>query len=261
MNIKRRLNLITPLFLLGLILLSGCGKKTKEPEELSFDELKQRVSSCLGGKKSESAIVYLEQLIAQYPENQEVYTYKFILADLYLKIGRLEEAYNLYKHYTEMYPSEDRSEEAHYKSILSKFYQTLKVSKDCDSSDTTRTVNRCKTYLANNSYAKYRDDVRDIKYTCERRLIDKEIYVFNTYLRRKKFKSAENRINYIRKNFLEDHPNLEAHVLFLESKLAHKKKDPVLAKKKAGDLLENHPESPFTKMANNLIAPKKRFTL
>ena len=135
----------------SLLFLCGCGKRSKEPEQMSFEELKTKAMTALEGKKSENAIRYLEQLIVQYPENQDIFEYKLILADLYLKIGQLDSAYKLYKNYTKLYPSEVKTEYAHYKSILTKFYQTLKVSRDCDEQDTHKTLKQCKAYLDNSN--------------------------------------------------------------------------------------------------------------
>lgn len=240
-------------------LIGGCGKQVKNPEEMSFAELKGHALASIGKNKDENAIVYLERLVCEYPEHQDIFEYKFILADLYLKVGRLDAAYKLYKNYTKLYPSEARAEESHYKSILSKFYQTLKISKDCDDSDTHTTLKQCKAYLSNTLFHKYRDDVRDIQYTCERRLVDKEVYVFNTYLRRKKFQSAQNRIEYLKNNFLAKMPTLEAQILYLESKLAYKKKDQGVVKQKIERLFEKYPESRFTKMAHSMVSSKKIF--
>jgi outer membrane assembly lipoprotein YfiO len=248
------------MILSGMVIVfafGGCAKHEKQPTEMSFNELKNKALALVEKKKGEDAIEYLERLISQYPENQDIFEYKFILADLYLKVGRLDAAYRLYKNYTQLYPSEVKVEEAHYKSILSKFYQTLKVNKKCDETDAQKTLEQCKDYLSNDSYKKYRTDVRDIQFTCERRLIDKEVYVFNTYLRRKKFQSAQNRVDYLRTEFLKKHPSLEAQILYLEVQLAQKKKDDELMKKKIGSLFEKYPESRFTKMAHG-IASKKR---
>lgn len=253
-----RLKNFSLIFVVALVLFAGCSKREKKPENMEFEELRDKATSLVERNRKNQAIVCLEQLIAQYPENQDIFEYKFILADLYLKVGRLEEAYELYKHYTEFYPSEDRAEEAHYKSVLSKFYQTLKISKDCDDTDARNTVKRCEAYLKNDRFGQYKNDVRDIKYTCERRLIDKEIYVFDTYLRRKKFQSAQKRIDYLRTTFLEKHPALEAQILFLEGKLANKQKNGNLAEQKLEELFNKYPESRFTKMAYSMIAGKKK---
>jgi outer membrane assembly lipoprotein YfiO len=247
------------LVLVGVLFFAGCGKAPKHPEHMNFDELKKEAVALIDKKKDGDAIPFLERIIAQYPENQDIFEYKFMLADLYMKTGRLDEAYKLYKHYTKFYPAEVKAEDAHYKSILAKFYQTLKVSKDCDDTETKKALNRCKSYLKTTSYEKHRDEVKDIQYTCERRLIDKEVYVFNTYLKRKKYQSAQNRIEFLRKEYLPKHPQLEAQVLYLESALAHKQKHYDVEKQKVETLFDKFPESRFTKMAQNMITSKRKF--
>jgi len=248
------------LFLFSIsIFIAGCGRRIRKPEDLTLAELKTSAISAVERNRKEEAIAYLEQLISQYPEHQDIFEYKFMLADMYMKVGRLDAAYNLYKHYTELYPSEAKAEEAHYKSILSKFYQTLKVSKDCDDSDTQRAIKQCQAYLSVPLYNAYRNDVKDIRYTCERRLIDKEVYVFNTYMRRKKFQSAKNRIDYLRETFLPKHPTLEAQILYLESLLAQKQKNKKLVDEKVEELFEKFPTSRFTRMAQG-VSSKKKFS-
>ena len=244
---------------ISLALLAGCSKRSKDPSEMSFDELKTQAISAVDRKKNDIAIGYLEQLVAQFPENQDIFEYKFMLADFYMNTGRLEEAYKMYKHYTKFYPSEARAEDAHYKSILAKFYQTMKVSRSCDDSDAQQTMKRCKDYMANSTYAKYRSDIKDIQYTCEARLIDKEVYVFNTYLRRGKVQSAKNRVEYLRTVFLPTNPSLEAQILYLEGKLAQKQDNGEVLKTKVETLFSKHPESQYTKMAQSLLKPTKRF--
>ena len=237
--------------------MSGCAKQQKEPENMSLEELRERITTALDSKKPQYAIEPLEQVILKYPEHQDLAEYKIILADLYLKVGRLEEAYKLFKNYTKYYPSDKRAEESHYKSVLSKFYQTLKLSKNCDDSDTQKTISRCKDYLANQYFTQYKSDIRDIQYTCERRLIDKEIYVFNTYVRKGKFRSAQNRLDYLKEHYLPNHNFLEAQLLFLESKLAKEQKNTELCKEKIEQLANNFPDSQYTRQAQGLLTTKR----
>ena len=240
-------------------LISGCAKQQKEPKNMSLEELREKITTALNSKKSHYAIEPLEQVILKYPEHQDLAEYKIILADLYLKVGRLEEAYKLFKNYTKYYPSDARAEESHYKSVLSKFYQTLKVSKSCDDSDTQKTIKRCKDYLTNSYYAQYKNDIRDIQYTCERRLIDKEIYVFNTYIKKGKFQSAQNRLEYLKENYLPRHNFLEAQLLYLEGRLAKEQKNISLTKEKVEQLANNFPDSQYTKQAQGLLSAKRFF--
>ena len=253
-----RKNVLFSLLVVLAFLLGGCAKKSENSGQPSFDELKNRAIAAMEHKKNEVAILQFEQMLMLYPENQDVFEFKLMLADLYLKTGRLDMAYKLYRNYSKMYPSDIKAEYANYKSILSKFYQTLKVSKDCDDTDAHKTVKRCKNYLGNPVFAQFRDDVRDVQYTCERRLIDKEVYVFNTYVRRGQLQSAKNRIDYLRTTFLPNHPKLAAQLLFMESKVAKRQKDDSLLREKIETLITDYPDSQYTRMAQGLLSSKQR---
>jgi outer membrane protein assembly factor BamD len=245
------------LFIGALFLLGGCGKQQAPKEEMPLEDLKGKVVAELNGKKSERAIEYLEELINRYPENSDIAEYKLMLADLYLKTGSLDAAYELYKNYNKMYPGEQKAEYAMYKAVLSKFYQTLKISHKCDQSDTEKTLKLCHGYLGNPMYHEYRGDVKDIHYTCERRLIDKEVYVFNSYLvqarhRPDRLKSAQNRLKFLKERFLPKHKTLEPQLLYLECKLAQRQNDTRKIQENVESLMHDHNESQFTRMAMGL---------
>ena len=178
-----------------------------------------------------------------------------MLAESYFNTGDLPSAYQMYEHFKDFYPSDKKAEYAFYKSIKSKFYQTLKI--DCDQSETEQTINLCKDYFKNNNYAKYTKDIEDIEYTCHRKLIDKEVYVCNFYLKKGKFKCAKNRIAYIKENYLDKDINLNPRVLYLEAKLAQKEKNKLELSKKIEQLMEEYPESNFTRMAQGLEVSRK----
>jgi len=221
---------------------------------MSFDELKQKTLSSLELKKQELATEYLEKLVAQHPDHENIAEYKLMLADQYFENGNLPSAYQMYDHFSEFYPSDPKSEYANYRSVLSKFYQTLKI--DCDQSDTENTIKLCRNYNSNLLNQTYKSDILDIQRTCERKLIDKEVYVYNFYLKKGKYESAQNRLDYLKVNYLPENPSLEARLLFLESKLAHRQKDNNLVKEKIELLANKYPESQFTRMAQQLVSKK-----
>lgn len=235
--------------LVTLLVTSGCAKKYKTMDEMSFDELRSKAELSAATKKEDTAIECLKHMVAQFPDNANIAQYKLQLADLLLKTGNLDASYRVYKQYRTLYPADEHAEYAHYQSILAKFYQTLKMSKDCDTTETEKAIKLCTKYLDNNSNKNYRTDVKDILTTCESRLIDKEAYIFSTYLRQGKFQSAENRIKYLKENFLAKNQALEPRILYLEYKLAHEQKNQEAAHKKIDALLEKYPESQFTRMA------------
>lgn len=252
-------SLITAGTLASLLVLAGCAKKIRTMDELSFDELRTKTDTALVAKKDDLAIECLKHMIAQNPDNANIASYKLQLADLLLKTGNLEGAYHVYKQYRTLYPADEKAEYAQYQSILSKFYQTLKIHKDCDTTQTQKTIKLCSKYLDNATNKNYRTDVKDIITTCESRLIDKEAYVIGNYMRQGKFQSAENRIAYLKEKFMAKNKALEPRILYLEYKLAHEQKHPVAAQEKIEALLEKYPESQFTRMAAG-IAQKQHTT-
>lgn len=244
-----------------LFVLPQCSKKEKEVQDMNFDELKQKTLAALDKQKNELATECLETLIAQNPDNQNIAEYKLMLADLYFNSGNLPSAYQLYEHYKEFYPSDQKAEFASYRAILSKFYQTLRI--ECDQTDTQQTIKLCDNYIDNVSYQEYEKDIVDIRNTCQRKIIDKEVYVFNQYLkegkkrsgkrREAKFDAARTRLQYLKGTYLEKNPALQARFTFLECKLAQAEKKDEDLKEKIDFLSDQYPESHFTKMAQRLM--------
>ncbi|KKP24187.1 MAG: Outer membrane assembly lipoprotein YfiO [candidate division TM6 bacterium GW2011_GWF2_28_16] len=234
-----------------LFLAPQCAKEEKKVDDLSFEELKQKTLSALKEKKYQEAIKPLEVLVAQHSEKKDLSKYKLMLAESYFNTGDLPSAYQMYANYKEFYPSDKKAEYAYFQSIKSKFYQTLRI--DCDQSDTEQTINLCKDYLKNNNYTEYRKDIEDIEYTCQRKLVDKEVYVYNFYLNKGKLKSAKNRLTYLKENYLNKDEKLTPRILFLEAKLAQKEKNQLELSKKIEQLMDQYPESNFTRMAQSLV--------
>lgn len=236
--------------LLTVILVTSCAKQKKK-EEMSFEELRKKTFACLEKKRNDEAAEYLEQIIAQNPDRSDIARYKLLLAEVYFKTGKYPSAFELYDHYNQFYPADTRAEYAKYRSILSKFYQTLRT--DCDQTQTEETTKLCQEYLDNSSYKKYATDVADINKTCQHKLVDKEVYVFNFYLKQGEYEAAKGRLHHIREAFLNKNPHLEARLLYLESQLAQKQKNLALVKENLEKLSAQFPESQFTPMTQALL--------
>lgn len=254
----KKITFIKVLFSVSLLmLLPNCAKEEKATEDLTFNELKERTLSALKEKNYKDAIQPLETILSQHNEKKELSKYKLMLADSYFHTGNLPSAYQMYSNFKEFYPADKEAEYATYQAIKSDFYQTLNV--DCDQTKTDKTINLCKKYIKNSNYSKYQKDVEDIEYTCQRKLIDKEVYVYNFYLRKGKIKSAKNRLEYLKENFIDIDPSLKARIVYLEAKLAQKEKNDNELAEKIDILNEQYPDSQFTRMAQQLNY-KRKFT-
>jgi outer membrane assembly lipoprotein YfiO len=234
--------------------IAACAKQ-KRKEEMTFEELSRKALACLQKKHRDEAAEYLELIIAQHPDRTDIATYKLLLAEVYFKDGKYPSAFELFDHYNQFYPADARAEYAKYRSILAKFYQTLRA--DCDQTQTAATAALCKEYLAFPAYKKYTNDVYDIKKTCERKLIDKEVYVFNFYLKQGEYEAAKGRLKHLRTNYLSENQALEARLLYLESQLAQKQKNLALVKENIAKLETNYRESPFVPMTQALLTQQR----
>jgi outer membrane protein assembly factor BamD len=239
-----------------LIVLNGCAKQ-KPKEETNDKTLKNQATAFLNKKKYDDATEVLQKIINKYPDHADITTHKLLLADTYFTNGKYLLAFQLYDHYNQYYPANENAEYAKYRSILSKFYQTLKT--DCDQTVTTDTIKLCKEYSSFSTYKKYSQDVNDIQNTCEHKLINKEIYVYNFYLNQGEYKAAYNRIKHLRDTFVSSKKSIEPRLLYLECKLAQKQKHAGQTQKIIEQLVNIYPESQYTQMAQALTA-KNNFT-
>jgi len=239
-----------------LLFLSSCSKEVKK-EDMTLSELSQNAVAALENKKRDKAIEYLEAIMYRFPDHPQIAQYKILLAEQYFKSGRYAESQELYDHYNQFYPSDQRSEYAKYKSILAMYNQTLR--NDCDSTETERTILLCHEYLQNTTYARYQKDVFDIQNTCENKLIDKEIYVFNFYLKRGEVAASRNRLTFLKEKYAEKHPELMPRLLYLECKLAKREKNETVIVKNLDLLKQKYPTSQYTTMAKGLAIKKDYF--
>jgi len=212
----------------------------KTISKMSYDDLIAMAEKQLAAGQKESAIKYYEKALPRCTDMTELKKLTLSLADLHFDSGDLEKAGKLYIEFGNLYPGDSKAEYVDYKAILSNFYLTLDT--DRDQSFTQKTLTLAEKFLDRELYAEFASDVTGIRNKCCEKLVEYEIHVFNHYLTRGSFKSAQNRINYIKKEFLEKLPGIEPRLLTLECKLATRENNLVLAKQKREDLGKRFPE-------------------
>ena len=230
-------------------IICGCSKQ-KSRNELGYEELQKQAYADLTNKNEDSACEYLEEIVTRFSDRQDISQHKLALAETYFKLGKFPSAYELYNNFAQFYPSDENAEYAKYRAVLSKFYQTL--NPNCDQTTTLEATKLCKEYLNTPAYKKYASDILDIQHTCEFKLIDKEVYVFNFYLNQKKYAAAQNRIKSLEKEYLPKNPSLEARILYLKCQLAKKQKKNAEFQQHLEQLLTKFPNSQFTGLAQGI---------
>lgn len=177
-------------------------KIEKEFKSLTFDELELNKNIDVKNKNKENAIRYLERMIAICKDQKKICELRLELADLYFDLQFADKASKIYLEYIKLYPGHVNSEYAYFRAINSIFLKTPIPERD--QSDTKEIVKLAKEFLAKDSYKKYRNEVTWILDQCNDKLLLSEINTFNFYLRRKNFKASENRLAYIKEQYLKN---------------------------------------------------------
>lgn len=235
------------------LMLAQCSKQ-KTKQKMSFNELADKANSLMAKNKNDDAISYLEEIMTRFPDNENIAEYKLTLADLYVKEERHASAHEMFEHYNQFYPSDTKAEYAKYQALLAMNEQTSQT--DCDQTETENTINLCKEYLANPSYTVYRDEVMAIQNKGQKKLVEKEIYVFNFYVKHEQFDAAQNRLKHLKEKYSEL-TEFAPRFLYLECKLAHRQKKNEAVDKALEALIKTYPSSKFTGMATALVTRPK----
>lgn len=214
----------------GILFFGGCAKQQTQSsviEKMSLQELETEVHNAVEQHNTLRAIEHLTQIVNRYGDDFSTPQYRLQLADLHFIYGQetyeddaFKMAHDYYKKFYRCNPSDSKAAYAYYRAILATFYQTNRF--ECDSRLVEKTIKSCRKYLANPAFVHdaHGADVKDILYTCQKRMIDKELYIFNTYLRAGNLKSARSRLDFVRDTYTKELPEIEPRLLFLECKLA-----------------------------------------
>jgi outer membrane protein assembly factor BamD (BamD/ComL family) len=245
--------------LLSVVLLgaTGCMEKKQTKEVLrerksnGMAELLRKRESAIAMKNKDLEAAVLEQLIIQYADNENSKNWRFELGKMYEEMEEYALAYRVYRDYTKLYPSDLNTEAAAFLAINAKYNQTVKMRQECDGSEALKTIKLCKSYLNQPFFQTHQGAVQDIQKTCENRLVNKDVYVFNTYLMQGKLASAKARLDTIKEKYKEAPADVQSQCLFLEYKLAKAENNNQLAKTIHTTLQEQFPNSTAEKMASS----------
>lgn len=240
------------IFFLALAVLTGCGKKKEETRPvLDRDEHAANIHTAFNNRDFAKTEHLIARFITEHPQDTHVASFKLMLADLKYEKGEFPASYEAYQHFQEYFPADPRADYAAYKAAHARFNQANHIH--CDSSAVEATISLCRNYKSHDGYTKYRDQMNDLEQTCQRHLLEKELYTVNSYLNENRLASAKHRLKAIRKNFdLTDGGN--DMVLFYEAKLAKTEGDADGLSRLVEDLHEAYPRSQFTAMAHRLAA-------
>jgi outer membrane assembly lipoprotein YfiO len=241
----------------GLCVVSGCKKEVKKEETIettSTSERHQRLTAtilqAMNNRDYETVQRALGQFFDEYPNDKETARFKLLLADTLYEEGNYEAACEAYNSFREYYPADTHVEYALYKEAHAKFNCSNHVN--CDSAPVEATLALCREYRNHGEYQKYRQHMADLERTCQKNLLDKELYVAKSYLDQNRLASARHRLNSIEETF--DLSEFGKDQLgFYRLQLAKRENDTQAMAELMDDLHTMHPNSPFTAMAHRMV--------
>ena len=182
-------------------------------------------------------IKYLEQLLKLCTDVTAIAEHLLELADTFFIDGQFKKSARIYTEYCALYPGNQKQEYALYKGIMSTFACILSV--DRDQSITEETLALIDTFLSQEHFATYREDVVKIQVQCQEQLAASECSVCNFYLNRGNLRAAEKRLTRLRTIWLPKIPTLEPQLIALEAQIVQEKEARELLAKKNTELAQN----------------------
>lgn len=215
--------------------------KSRDAKKLSQKELRLATDLTMQMGWFDKALLYLQQMLTNSKDSEEIKTLKLQVADLLFEQGLLKKAGDAFGEYLELYPGAQESEYAHYKNVLCLFYQTLKT--DQDQGPTRDAIKLTEAYLEKGiAYQKYRNEVRQIRQHCQVMLYENEVNVFNFYMKKKSYGAASGRLAYVKKQYQSKLPQLEPNIIQLECRLAEAQGNKELYNERLAFLNKKFPE-------------------
>jgi len=244
------------LFLIGA---SGCHDKTQSKQTpegrktLTKDDLLQKRTHAKELENKDLEVFALEQLVIQHADDPLAKSWRLDLGKLYGELDNMQLSYRVYRDYAKLFPNDIHTEEATFQAINAQYKQTVKMRGECDTAEARKTMKLCQRYLNRPIYQTYQNDVKDILSTCESRILNKDSYIFETYLLQGKTTSAKTRLETMKEKYVGKIEGAEPQCLYLEYKLAKAEKKTDLAKNLFADLQTKYPTSTYSKMAQSQL--------
>ena len=142
--------------------------------------------------------------------------YKLEFGDYCFEMQDFNKATAVYQDFFTQYPGSEQAEYAQYKAILSWFY--LSLEPDRDQENTHITLKHIDSFLLKAKDQKFIEETTLIHKTCRRRLLDHEVFVFEHYVKQRKWTSAAQRLQYIKDHF-QDIKYIDFYAQYLEKNL------------------------------------------
>ncbi len=187
------LNLFASLLLAPLMSLAI---STPQKAEIAFKHAEQLRES----SRYEEALLEFQDIEKEFPYSKYAKISKLKVADVHFDMASYVQAQYQYQYYFDLYPKEQNSDYALYRVGLS-MYKLLPKTVDRDLAGTTGVLKAWRNLLVKFPKSKFTPEILKHQKKLLNNLGKKELYIANFYLKKKKYISAQKRINKLFKEF------------------------------------------------------------
>lgn len=215
--------------------------KNKSLKSMSYDELEMIIDLAVKIEAYGDALLYMRHAFNATKNSDKRQNLKLSEADILFEQKQYKKSIKSYQEFRTLYPgARTEIEYAHYKQTVSTFLTTRKA--DQDQTPTKDTLKLVDAYLAKGSlYSRYTNDVKDIQTHCFDLLFKNEKGIFEFYLKKKSFASANTRLTFMKQEFGTKLPSIKPMLLESESRLALAEGDQVRYSKVIAQLNKQFP--------------------
>lgn len=187
------LKLFAYFLLAPLMSLASPGPKKAE---LAFKHAEQLRNS----SRYEEALLEFQDVEKEFPYSKFAKLSKLKIADVYFDMANYIQSQYQYQYYFDLYPKENNSDYALYRIGLS-MYKLLPKTIDRDLSGTTNVLKAWRNLLVKFPKSKFTPEILKNQKKLLKELGEKELYIANFYIKKKRYISAQRRLNKLFKQF------------------------------------------------------------
>ncbi|MDR3646820.1 MAG: outer membrane protein assembly factor BamD [Candidatus Babeliales bacterium] len=200
----------------------------KNFSDLTFEDLEHNKKIHIANNLDKGTLAKnVERMLSLCKDQDKICNIRLELADIYFDGNKLDKAATAYKEFVKLYPGNEKAEYAQYKEIQSNFKEALDF--DRDQTKTKEALKLSQEFITKTKNEEYLKEIKQTIRQCKKKLLKSELSMFYFYLKKPNFKSAQRRLDYLKKDFFKNPENeilikLQEHI-----KLAQDKKpyDPV----------------------------------
>lgn len=218
----------------------------KTPEQLDL----QKAKSYQKAARYDLALERYETIKNKYPLSSEAIEAELEIAETYYLQGSYVESLAYFKSFQDLHPNHSKVDFASFKIAMS-HYKQIPSTIDRDLTTAAQAVEAFDHFSASHPKSSYAKQASEKRRECLMKLAEKELYVANFYLQRKKYSSAMGRLKFL----LQKYPNLgfDEKALFHLGLCYYYLKEKSLARQTLIKFLKQFPKSEYAAKANAIL--------